>query len=272
MHESLIVYQGIMKPVVFEMLMNLETMFTKIEYTEHELGVKEIEYLGTALTDQDKALTVEAVYEQHIDHTLLVLGITLVDDDDRINLTFKGNLLIQLLSLTSPEYFDILEANLETGKNNDIESLYDILTEMSDETFTFYESRIEAVSDNFMNRLKDLVPSPEFSQYNSELTATIVSKLKKLNLKENSVIYGMVVETSQLPLEKESTFSRVIAGLAGLKPLEAATEAYGAIIATNTDEDSAKQDMYDILSAGIDDIDLLYKAIDEIDNLGTDNE
>lgn len=272
MHESLIVYQGIMKPVVFEMLMNLETMFSKLEYTEHELGIKEIEYLGTSLTDQDKALTVEAVYEQHIDHMLMVLGIKLVDNDDKITLVFKGTLLVQLLSLTSPDYFDILEANLDTDKNSDIESLYDILVEMSDETFTFYETRIESVNETFMKRLKELVPSPELSMYNSELTAAIVTKLKKLNLKENSTLYSIVVESSELPLEKESTFSRVIAGLSGLKPLEAATEAYGAIIATNSDEDTVTQDIHDILSAGIDDPDTLYAAIDHLDNLGIDDE
>lgn len=247
MLSTLYVYDGVIKPSILEALVKLEGLFETLNYTDHEIETSEVEMLG-GLSNEDKGRVVTEAYEKHIDSLLLLLGVYLVQDESRVNLPFKVRLLEWIFALEDESSFDIVSSVLLEGETEDsLETLIELLTELSDLEPVFLYSRIEDVESKLIQRLKRQTAIPDLQSDISHVNKEIRDKILSVDKERDGVIYRTIVRTGQIPLGWPIAAAAIQRKLEDLTPAQLGKEIFLAVIASDVDVIARRQEAIALL-------------------------
>lgn len=233
MFDTIGIYEGIIKLADIEILVELEQLFQKINYTDHQLEVSEIECLGESMTAEIKGASVVAVYEKHTSVLLMAMGIYLMDDDTLITFRDIADILITALSIESPDNADIVISTLEDDFTDTRDELCELLAALSDRPAIYYVMRIDIVDEALTARIRKDSGDPGLYEHALLTMAGIRKELKAYIGDDNtSPLYKLIVASPQLPINYKRSLISAEDDLLGLSVPEIAYGLYGLAIAS----------------------------------------
>jgi len=247
MLNTLYVYTGLLKPSVLESLVKLEGLFETLNYTDHEIETSEIEMLE-GMSDEDKAHRVTNAYEKHIDVLLLLLGVFLVPDDDRITLPFKVSLLEGVFSLEDTDNLDIVTSTLLEMDDADALMVFvELLVQVTAFQPAFLLARIEDVETKLIQRLKKKTALPDLQASVEHVRHDIRDRILAVDGAKEGIIYRTIARTSQLPLSWSVASAAILRHAEDTAPDVLGREVYLATLAADIDPIAQRQEAITLL-------------------------
>lgn len=260
MLDAIAIYSGILKPATLKTLAEIENTFEYLQYTDHELDVAEPEMLNDDMAPMDKGEIMMAAYERHVDSILILFGVFLMDDGERVTLDFKSRLLAALSSMDKEDNRDVIANVTAMTSVEDLDMLISILTEMMSETQNYLEQRIGDVDPALMDRVRKSLADPEVFHDVIERQVEIKQALLGFLEDRQGFIYDKVVKSNTLPLSWHVAFGTFKENAPKVPATQAATEAIAACIAAGFTGDEVETNARQLIEESLGDSDL-YIAV-----------
>lgn len=219
MKDLLPLLEGVVTPSDYENIMRAETLFDRLEYTEHQKFFTDIFSQEGQIGYTQMGEMIYGLYEQTVDDILISMGVTVADRDD-CRLLYLNDILELMLQIEDPDNMDVISAALVDDEDDPINNLSAMLSELGPQNIEYYAMRFESVDPALFSRIKMQSGSMDLTADASMESRAIAQAVKKFQGNyPMGPVYRHLLKQTSFPV----MFSTAISELGG----DIANQAYG---------------------------------------------